>query len=180
MIEDRRAAKVSRDEDGRPLSNRIRDGIRWWMEDGECWVSFQECFERNLGLALRTGQAKRCVRAAFWPHARVRWESETQAVAQFDAEAQERDAILGGLADKLCKVALRPLTPRELLAALPITNRERLRWTKSGRIPRHGTVNIRRGQIVAVPTYSVTVVEELLLDAGRIENWRASDLTNMG
>jgi hypothetical protein len=56
------------------------------------------------------------------------------------------------LVEALPEIAWRPLTPRFLLAALNITTRERLRWTKDGRLALVGRVQAQRSTAFSVPT----------------------------
>jgi hypothetical protein len=61
------------------------------------------------------------------------------------------------------------------VAALNITKRERLRWTKDGRLPRSGAVLVKRAHVVAVPTYAVSLVEELMALPAILAIWRDQD-----
>lgn len=107
----------------------------------------------------------------------VRWESEADADAAIALAFHDPriSIIFDTLIENLCAIADRPLTPRELLAALPITNKERVRWTKDGRLPRSGSVTIRRGHLISVPTYSVSNVERIKSDPGILDAWRDLD-----
>lgn len=73
---------------------------------------------------------------------------------------------------KIEKIALRPYTAKEVRERLFITNKERLRWTKDGRLPPAQYNIIRRGQKISVPTYSVTGIDELARVPAVIEGWR--------
>jgi hypothetical protein len=83
--------------------------------------------------------------------------------------------VLWRVAEVLAEIASRPLTPRLLVTALNITTKERLRWTKDGRLPRSGAVLVKRAHVVAVPTYAVSLVEELIARPDIIAAWRDQD-----
>ncbi len=86
------------------------------------------------------------------------------------------DSLYRELVIVLRDIANRPLTPKMLLKALPLTNRERLRWTKDGRLRTSGRLNIRQGEITyAFPTYAPHVVEELSQNPNTILSWRRAD-----
>lgn len=59
---------------------------------------------------------------------------------------------------------------------LGITSQERLRWTKDGRLKQGGSVTIKRGQLISVPTYSISDVEFLADNPAIIANWRSNEM----
>lgn len=95
----------------------------------------------------------------------------------FTPEGQGFDLalMLEAIAHQLSGIASRPLTAKELLAALPITNQERLRWTKDGRLVQQGSALLRRGQAISIPTYAVGPVQALMTAPENLECWRAQD-----
>ena len=74
-------------------------------------------------------------------------------------------------------IAQRPYTAGEVRERLGITNQERLRWTKEGRLRRGGNEIIDRGQKIAVTTYEVASIDALALAPETIELWRLDDGT---
>jgi hypothetical protein len=74
-------------------------------------------------------------------------------------------------------IAQRPYTAEEVRERLGITNQERLRWTKEGRLRRGGNEIIDRGQKIAVTTYEVASIDALALAPETIELWRLDDGT---
>jgi hypothetical protein len=91
-------------------------------------------------------------------------------------ESSPTDAVLRDLATRLAEIAWRPLTPKLLLTALHISTRERLRWTKDGRLRTSGKLLIRNGVVAfSVPTYPVSVVEQLANTPDVLSSWRAQD-----
>ena len=157
----------------RPMLIRERIDLR---NRGE-WscISFERCIESNLGLNVRRRQARRCISSTLRPYAKMQWETESDAVIALTFADPRIWTLLDNLTERLAALADRPLTPRELLIALPITNKERLRWTKDGRLARSGAVTIKRGHLISVPTYSVAVVERIRADLAVIEAWREID-----
>jgi len=154
---------------------RITDCIHLFDRNGDTRLSFQQCIESNLGLSLRTRQVRGCISASVRAHTKIKWESATDAIIPLAFSDATLWAIIERLTERLLTIAVRPLTPRELLVALPISNKERLRWTKDGRLPRSGAVTIRRGRLISVPTYRVADVEEICANLHVVEAWRESD-----
>jgi hypothetical protein len=67
------------------------------------------------------------------------------------------------------------MTSHEVQDALNITARERIRWTKDGRLRTSGTFTARRQQVVTFSTYAVAYIEALSLRTETIEAWREAD-----
>ena len=63
----------------------------------------------------------------------------------------------------------------EICMALEISNQERLRWTKDGRLKTSGTLTFTTGRRVTVPTYSAHWVADLLKNNRLIDGWRKQD-----
>ena len=74
----------------------------------------------------------------------------------------------------LLDVARRPLTPREVRSALGISNAERLRWTRDGRLLRSANVVSSSGRR-SIPTYSAVHIHELSRNPEVLALWRAAD-----
>ncbi len=96
-----------------------------------------------------------------------------------EVEVPDGDLRLGEVIER-CACALvlpasRPLTPRLVLSALPISAQERLRWTKDGRLLQAGAVTIRRAHSISVATYAVETISELAEDPSIIALWREQD-----
>jgi hypothetical protein len=64
------------------------------------------------------------------------------------------------------------LTAHLVEQALDITARERLRWTKGGRLRTAGTSKIRRGQQIVLNLYPIDSIEQLIREPQRIQSWR--------
>ena len=157
------------------LQEWIRVSLRAGMDETCSVLSFAQCFREPLGLALRRREAKRCIKATAKSCARVRWISESQAM--FLPKVKDFDLIhlLDTISGRLVRIARRPLTAKELLIAVPISNKERLKWTKDGSLVQQGTASFRRGQAISMTTYAIDPVEALLANPSEIERWRARD-----
>jgi len=83
--------------------------------------------------------------------------------------------IQAQIVEILESTACRPYTAAEVRERLDITNQERLRWTKDGRLKRKGYEIIQRGQKVSVTTYDVLAIDDLASSPETIERWRNSD-----
>lgn len=179
----RRTASLSPgDECGEPVA--VRDGLAHRIMSkmvltagppASLWLGAS--LQREIGFRVRLPEVRRRVVVNFRPLRPWRLENEPSLHITFcetpdDAIFRE---ILQRLAHELAVIALRPLTPKQLLALAPISNRERLRWTKDGRLPPSGSILIRRGHLVAVPTYGISTVERILNEPSIIEQWRADD-----
>lgn len=138
-------------------------------------LSIERCAKDGVGLAVRWPQVRRYLKSALRPHALLQWEDQYSAVVRPIELLLPANCLTEVIAQLLLKLAEWPLTPRLLLTALPITTKERLRWTKDGRLKQTGNVTINRGQLISVPTYSVSLVERLLNDPAIIGKWRAQD-----
>lgn len=139
-------------------------------------LSFTSIRRQHLGLALRWDEARRQITAALRGVVKREWiDGADHLLVETTQPHLSLRSIILRCADALVGPARRPLTPRLLMAALPITNKERLRWTKDGRLPRSGSVTIRAAHPVSVGTYGVDTVAKLVADPSIIEAWRRAD-----
>jgi hypothetical protein len=137
-------------------------------------ITFDRCFSTYLGLRIRREEARRCLNRAFADCSQDWDEASWMLTISTSQEAPARLVILR-VAEVLAEIASRPLTPRLLVAALNITTKERLRWTKDGRLRRSGAALVKRAHVVAVPTYAVSLVEELIARPDILAAWRDQD-----
>ncbi len=80
------------------------------------------------------------------------------------------DAILDGFKKE-------GLHPRAVEEVLGISSRERLRWTKAGRLPKAGTGSFRAGrQSIYFSLYAAWKIAELARNPGVIRAWRDADM----
>lgn len=144
--------------------------------DGRIEISIAECLERYPALELRKRELrlrlspkfKRIGPSAFNDRTCLWTFNDTPDLrARLAEELSKLDALVG-------KIANRDLTPKMVEGALGITNRERLRWTKEGRLRRVNAAPIR-GRKVNVTLYSARQISELAKRKSVIEAWRRED-----
>jgi hypothetical protein len=139
-------------------------------------LSLKRAFTQHLGLRLRSAEARRQIlRGLGRTSIRYRLVASDDLVIAFPDERASLLSVLQDLDMALKRTASRPLTPRLVQDALGITNQERLRWTKDGRLRTHGSVSFRRGQRITVSTYGVRDIERLLATPAIIAGWREED-----
>lgn len=140
--------------------------------------SFARCFTECLGLNLRRGEACRAARLALKSLGSVIWLAEGRVLILGGNEPALADlaAALKRIDQRLDRIASRPLDARAVELALGITARERSRWTKDGRLVRAGTTLIRRGQLIALSTYTVGEIAQLVAQPETIRAWRDRDI----
>jgi hypothetical protein len=135
---------------------------------------FGRPFGHFLGLSLRREEARKRVFTALWGLVRREW-AKAGDVLEIDADARFVEDLVDRCAFALLEPATRPLTPRLVLAALPITKQERVRWTKDGRLAQSGAVTMKRAQLISVPTYAVDTIAALVASPEILSRWRAED-----
>lgn len=67
------------------------------------------------------------------------------------------------------------LTPKEVEEALNITSRERIKWTKAGRLPRAEQRSFKKGQEIFYQCYSPSGIAGLAMRPEIISEWRRCD-----
>ena len=156
------------------LRERIRDALDLRVSEQGYTLSFDRCLSAHVGLSVRKPQAARQLRKALKSYASTVLHEASWSIELASRAMPDCATILNTAAAVLGRVALQPLTARQILEALPITNRERLRWTKDGRLRRAGSASIRRGQLISIPTYDVAYVEMVSGDPTVISGWRSA------
>jgi hypothetical protein len=151
----------------------IRQAINLVVSDDHILLSLGECLDRHLGLSVRRGQAVRLINTILRPFGDMEWPTPNHAALRWTPSPAQSRALLDSLATKLTTLATKPLTPKELMSVMPMTNAERMRWTKDGRLPKSGAAMIKRGQQIPVSSYSVNGIEKLLLTPDIMSKWRA-------
>jgi hypothetical protein len=141
----------------------------------EVHLSPQKGLNRFLGLRLREGEVNRRIAASVRHVDSERYKKSFGTLVFRRADIGLVREIVADIDNSLRTIASRPLTPRLVQDVLGITARERLRWTKDGRLPTKGVVSFRRGQSISVRTYAPESIAKLLSDPGTIASWRAVD-----
>lgn len=136
-------------------------------------LSLQACFERDALLRFHETE--------FWRRARLVMK-RSQATFLTDARRQivlSAQAFTIALLRKVEAVvealAARPMTPRMVRQVLGITNRERLRWSKDGRLPAAPLVVEKRGQAFTVGLYAARAIRHLVENPSILAEWRRTD-----
>jgi len=88
--------------------------------------------------------------------------------------------VLIELDQNLNSIANRPLTHRMVEQLLGITARERLRWTKDGRLPRSGHASFQKGRTILIATHPVDKISDLLARPEIVAAWREDDKKQEG
>jgi len=93
----------------------------------------------------------------------------------FLADEEPCRELVAQLQAILIEVSRKPIGQKVVERVLGITSVERSRWGKDGRLPTSGSVQIRRGSTITLPTYSPIVIEQLASCPALIAEWRARD-----
>jgi len=160
----------------RPADRRtraLRSSFVLRADSDGLYISLGPCFGMHLGLRLRADEAQRCIYRVF--DRGSRWDPQLRELTCATDTSPEVESKLDSLAEALTRIAWRPLTPRFVAAALGISAQERVRWTKDGRLPPSGQAFARRGALLSVPTYAVTLIEELAAHPETVAAWREQD-----
>ena len=154
----------------------LLSAVAWCERHHTATVDLEALLARIPSLRLRPKEARSALRKHLSGQERVRWIENAIVISFVNAEGKHAAArLLKTSADILEVIATRPLTPKEICKALKISNQERLRWTKNGRLKTSGTLTFATGRRVTVPTYSARWVADLLNDHQKIVGWRKQD-----
>ena len=155
---------------------RLLSAIVWCERNHTATLDLEALLARIPSLRLRRKEARSALRKHLSRQERVRWGENTIMISSDNAEGKDGIARhLDESADILDAIATRALTPKEICMALEISNQERLRWTKDGRLKTSGTLTFTTGRRVTVPTYSAHWVADLLKKNRMIDGWRKQD-----
>jgi hypothetical protein len=158
------------------VAERIALLIAIHRDQQDILLSFDQVWRSMLGLKLRRREAQQQIRGILRAAGRCRWDGPFEVARMVDGIGRlEIPPTRAKLAEALARIATRPLTPRLVLEVLAISSAERVRWTKDGRLPRSGATIIKRGSLIAVPTYAVAMIEDLIAKPATITSWRQDD-----
>ena len=139
----------------------------------DVFVSMVRLHRAHPALRVREGELLRCaLRELASLSASMPEDGARELRIDFRGLAEHHD-LFQALDQRLEAIANRPLSARQAQTLLGITARERLRWTKDGRLPRHGTDFIKRGQIISLATYAVEEIENLFRHPETVRRWRS-------
>jgi hypothetical protein len=155
-------------------SERIRQLIDITADDRGLRIGLGRCLEAHVGLRLHEGEFRACLlRFVLDPSD---WDETNRELRLSSESCEPAEAIANKLASSLERIARQPLTPRMVNSALNITTKERLRWTKDGRLKVADRVQITKGRVnFSIPTYAISQVEKLIGDPSVIFDWRERD-----
>jgi hypothetical protein len=146
--------------------------------EGALHVSFARCLSENIGLDIYRKKLRLRLLAKLrkfgWDKPRL----DGACIILDDSEKVGRGLTGEEIAEldrSIDAIAHRDWPPRVVEKALGITNRERLRWTKDGRLRRVNAASIMRGNRVSISLYSARQIAELVSNRQIIEAWRAED-----
>jgi hypothetical protein len=147
------------------------------FQDGTYVFSFRRCFAEQIGLGLRPREVRFAAKLGLKAVGKARWLEEEVALILSGPEqlVGEVAVALRDVDRRLAKLAEKPMEASLVEQALGISGRERLRWTKDGRMARAGVNLIRRGNAVALSLYRVEDVARLLKQPEIIRAWREAD-----
>lgn len=146
-------------------------------------LTFEPGFPVTLGLTARAREARRRVKAClrtFGIPARANGTGEVTAhVCGTDLANARR--IIGEVNAALDTFARDRLTPRMVEQVLGITARERIRWSKDGRLPKSGSGSFRRGpNVIHFPLHPAHKIARLAADPSIVAGWRKADRESAG
>ncbi|MEP3145450.1 hypothetical protein [Qipengyuania citrea] len=154
----------------------LLSAVTWCERHHTATVDLEALLARIPSLRLRPKEARSALRKHLSGQERVRWIENAIVLSSNNAEGKHGIAKrLKECADILDAIATRALTPKEICKALEISNQERLRWTKDGRLKTSGTLTFAAGRRVTVPTYSARWVADLVKNHRIIDAWRKQD-----
>jgi len=96
------------------------------------------------------------------------------AVSRFESARKVND-VLTLLLSQIIRIVQQPCTPKMVLELLRIQSKERLRWTRDGRLKSVGRLGARNGNGGACRTYAADDIVELIKHPEIIERWRRAD-----
>lgn len=136
-------------------------------------LSFRDFFEAYPSLGMRRKEVRLRLRKVVRRTPGATLDLDTLSI-HFEGDV-DRETVRAGVEDVLEEIANRPYTAGEVRERLGITNQERLRWTKDGRLKRGGNEIIHRGQNISVTTYDVAATDDLARSPETLERWRVAD-----
>jgi hypothetical protein len=131
----------------------------------------------HLGLRLREKEVRLMIKSKLKRLGPVLMGTDPRSLAMTPLEGSEDGIkdVLSKIDQNLEAMANRPLTHRLVEQVLDITEHERRRWTKDGRLPQSGYATFRKGREIFIALYSVKKISQLLATPEVIAAWREAD-----
>lgn len=98
-----------------------------------------------------------------------------QVTVSQQESARRVNDVLTSLLYQATRILQQPCTPKMVMELLRIGSKERLRWTKDGRLKTVGRLATRNGNSAACRTYAADDIVELMRHPEIIEQWRQAD-----
>lgn len=141
-------------------------------------ISYNIPWAMTLGLVSRNRELRRKLKAKL-----MRWHASAQTDARKEITAlfvgQDAETVMSAIDDidrMLDDFAKQRLTPKMVEDILSITSRERVCWTKDGRLPKSGTGTFRKGQqVFQFYLHPIKAIADLATNPATIEGWRQAD-----
>jgi hypothetical protein len=141
-------------------------------------VSFQRVHDRNPIARFRQREIVRAMTIALGRLGTVIVEPDSCSVrgvvSPFESASRVND-VLTSLLFQVTRILQQPCTPKMVVQLLRIQSKERLRWTRDGRLKSVGRLGVRNGNGGACRTYAADDIVELIEHPEIIERWRRSD-----
>jgi len=147
------------------------------LSDGDVIISYERCVAADRVLQLRESELRGLVRKGARRLGQLAIDDigprafRVLQAAQ-DAKLMDRLSRLDGHIQRL---ATGPFTPRMVSSLLDITSRERLRWSKDGRLKISGALTFHPGHTVTIPSYDADEIVALATNPAVIAQWRLQD-----
>jgi DNA-binding GntR family transcriptional regulator len=135
-------------------------------------------FRLTLGLAQRKKQARRRIHKALAMERVVDTaHGEACVIARFGLGMANGVRHAADTIEKsLTALAAERLTPKAVEEALGISSKERIRWTKEGRLPRSGTGTFKKGaHVFQHSLHPADKIADLAENPAVIASWRARE-----
>ena len=144
-------------------------------DDGRLMV-FKPTVELTCNSATRLcGILKRVKRVVRKQRLKSAIEAAELRVAVPDGPHEYLRDVIADITELIESIERLSLTPKEVEEALSITSRERIKWTKAGRLPRAEQRSFMKGQEIFYQCYSPSGITELAMRPETISEWRRSD-----
>jgi hypothetical protein len=146
-------------------------------EDGDSFIfSLQRPLQKNAVLRLRAGEV---IREAKNGLSKIGFVYNMSFDYEFfirpTTDLETACGVILKLDKRLDAIATRTLVPRLVEELLGISTRERLRWSKDGRLPRSGSVTFRKRHPITIATHPTDKMLELAANPSIIAEWRKRD-----
>lgn len=158
-----------------PDRSRVDRCVTIRCDDKSCTVSINLGTSIPLGLRVHRGERDAAIRMLMARSTGTVIKSNQSCVFHGNAR-QAAGHLVAGIQERLFQIARKPVSQRQVEDILGITSRERIRWSKDGRLPQSGSARIRKGVTqISLWTYPCDAIEHLAANPSEIRRWRDED-----